>query len=501
MEVDRYEILRQLGRGNVGNVYLARHRMTGREVALKVSDPRGDRELAARILNEARIAATVQHPSLVDIYDCGALDDGRVFVAMQHVVGETLEAVLDAEGSKLSPDRAVGLALQVLDALDALHARGIVHRDIKPANLLVRREGDAERVFVIDFGISKLLPPSPITTNPPTITGTILGTPGYMPPEQLDARTVDARADLFSVGAVLFRAIAGRTLFDADSLGDWFIALSQQQVPSLASAAPSAPSALCAVVDRALSLDRERRPSSAREMHAWLVTAMAATETVAAHREPSSRGEVPAPEVHKPASKPRWFLRLGACLALLGLGFGAALAARRLAVRETPAPSASAAAVAPSEPDPLQSALSSFAQRALTTSEQDASPTSAPTAASASSASRAPIARASEPSSLIESQSGAVLLRAARPSASVDMGEFLEWVHAALPELERCHPPTGAASARFSIAIQRRGRVTLDDAARSNDLTRCAFRALQTRADVVAMRSTGAVRDLQFSWP
>lgn len=510
MEIDRYEVLRQLGRGNVGSVYLARHRMTGREVALKVSDPRGDRELAARILNEARIAATAQHPSLVDVYDCGALDDGRVFVAMQLVEGETLEAVLDDEGGRLSPDRAVSLCMQVLDALDTLHARGIVHRDIKPANLLIKREqridGVYEHVFVIDFGISKLLPPSPAATNPPTITGTILGTPGYMPPEQLDARTVDARADLFAVGAVLFRAIAGRTLFDADSLGDWFIALSQQQAPSLAAAAPSAPSALCAVVDRALSLDRERRPSSAREMRAWLVTAMSATETVAAHPEPSAQREAArstSDSTARPSSRSRALAWVGGCVALLGLGFGVALAARQFAERDAPAQPTSAAQSSPAAPDPLQSMFASLTQRTLGDAPTNSSTLTTDASLRSPSPSPSPSQHATErtrATSLVESQSGAVSLRSARPSPSVDMGELIEWVHGAMPEIERCRPTASPASTRFSIAIQRRGRVSLDGSASSNELARCAFRAMQSSAGLVAMRSTGMVRDLQFAW-
>ncbi len=485
MDVDRYEILRLLGRGNVGNVFLARHRMTGREVALKVSDPRGDPELAARVLNEARITASARHPSLVEVYDCGALEDGRVFVAMQLVEGRTLESLLEAEGGRMAPARAARLALQVLEALDALHERGIIHRDIKPSNLLVQRRGEHEHVFVIDFGISKQLDPSPQHTPAPTISGTILGTPGYMPPEQLDARTVDARADLFAVGAVLFRCISGRTLFDADSLGDWFIALSQREAPSLAAASPTTTASLCAVVDEALSLDRERRPPSAKAMHARLAAASSETEST----DLAVVRAAPDATVRRVS----WPARVAACAALLVAGGVLALGARSQRERDAPPASAAPAAPAASEADPLQSALAGLAMRAFDAPTPSARPTTV--------APSARVESAAEPA-LIASQSGAVSLRSALASPSVDIGEIVEWVQLAMPEIEQCRRAPGEASARFSLVIRQRSAALVEGASAPNALGRCAFRAMQRRSreGVVALRSSGTVRDLRFVW-
>ncbi|MDP3274827.1 MAG: protein kinase [Deltaproteobacteria bacterium] len=278
--IDRYEVLSTLGQGGFGAVFIARHLMTGREVALKVSDPHGDPELVTRALNEARIAATCRHPSLVEIYDCGVLPDGRVFVAMERVVGESLDAILEREGG-ITTERAVRLAAQVLSALEVVHARGVVHRDIKPANLLIQRTAEgAERVVVIDFGISKVLDPSHAISQPGTMAGAILGTPGYMPPEQLDARSVDARADLYSVGALLFRALSGKVLFECDTLAAWFVAVTQAPTPTLASVAPWVAPSVCAVVDRALARDRDARPQSAHEMRAWLEASLRGSQAI-----------------------------------------------------------------------------------------------------------------------------------------------------------------------------------------------------------------------------
>ncbi len=301
-DVDRYEILCPLGQGGFGSVYLARHRMTGREVALKISDPQGDPELQARALNEARIAATWRHPSLVDIYDCGTLADGRVFVAMERVEGRSLESILESEG-RITTERAVHLATQVLSALELVHARGVVHRDIKPSNLLVRREPDGvERVVVIDFGISKVLDSSRSISQPGTMAGAILGTPGYMPPEQLDARSVDHRADLYAVGAVLFRALSGKVLFDSQTLAEWFVAVTQAPTPPLATVAPWVSAGVCAVVDRAVARDRDARPQSAAIMREWLEAAMRGAPSLSQPPATAKLAAAPAQQPMAPSS-------------------------------------------------------------------------------------------------------------------------------------------------------------------------------------------------------
>ncbi len=275
-QLDRYEVLSTIGRGGFGAVFLARHRMTGRCVALKVSDPGGDPELLARALNEARATASLRHPSLVEVYDCGPLPDGRIFVAMERVDGLSLDALLEREGARIAPERAVAIAQQVLSALSLVHGVGVVHRDIKPANILVRTdESQGERAYLIDFGASKMTSSDPAMALAGTMAGAILGTPGYMAPEQMDARTVDARADVYGVGATLYRAISGRKPYATRTLEEWVRAVAEGPVPPLATVAPWVSSALASVIDRALARDRDARFATAAALSDALSRALA----------------------------------------------------------------------------------------------------------------------------------------------------------------------------------------------------------------------------------
>jgi len=286
--VDRYELLDLVGQGGFGGVYRARHVHTQKLVALKLARAEIDADAAARVLAEGRAAGALAHPNVVGVLDGGISDRGEAFVVMELLDGISAEELLAREGP-LDPHRAVSLGLQILSGLAAAHARGIVHRDVKPSNVfVVAGPQRAEPVVkIIDFGISKLprtgttSAPSPTRTGegyvPYTLPGVAMGTPGYMAPEQLsDARSVDARADVYAVGAMLFEMLTGRKPIEPEGgLEVWIRRLTTESAPPLASMAPHVPAALGAVIDRALARDRDARWRSAEEMQRALASAVA----------------------------------------------------------------------------------------------------------------------------------------------------------------------------------------------------------------------------------
>ncbi len=290
----RYEVVRPIGRGAMGVVYLARDPQLERTVALKTvwwPDHRGDderlrAELRARFLREARAAAQFVHPNIVTIFDVG--EDGEVtFIAMEYIAGRTLAELLTDDGPPGPPRpgesageapggggragglagapmdwmRAVAIAAQVADALGYAHAKGIVHRDIKPANLLVTPEG---LVKVADFGIAR------VANSTLTQEATVLGTPAYMSPEQISGRPVDGRADLFSLGVVLFEMVTGRRPFEGPDLTSLACQILQAPHPPLASLCRGLPRGLELVCARALAKDPADRYRTAAEMAADL---------------------------------------------------------------------------------------------------------------------------------------------------------------------------------------------------------------------------------------
>jgi serine/threonine protein kinase len=231
---ERYEDVRVLGRGGMGDVLLAHDHRIGRHVAIKVSRvPEGDDgEALRRFVREARVQGQLDHPAVVPVYDLGARGDGAVFFTMKRVRGVTLDAALaglrrgDADAAhRWTRRRLLTAFLMVCQAVELAHARGVIHRDLKPGNIML---GDYGEVYVLDWGVAKLAddPASEVATTsairPPlggdddaelTLTGTFLGTPGYMPPEQASGQAVDARADVYALGAVLFEILTWHPLF------------------------------------------------------------------------------------------------------------------------------------------------------------------------------------------------------------------------------------------------------------------------------------------------
>jgi serine/threonine protein kinase/tetratricopeptide (TPR) repeat protein len=211
----KYRLLDVIGAGSFGEVYRAEHTGLGKIVAVKLLQARHsqDRQLVRRFQDEARRAAALRHPGIIEVHDVGVLDDGSPYQVMDFLGGISLGEELRLH-RQLPIGRAVALTLQVLDALAVAHAAGIVHRDIKPENLFLERDSRGEQVKILDFGIAKVLDaerdPNAMAM---TAAGRPLGTPFYMPPEQaLDPSRVDARADVYSIGATLFEMLAGRTV-------------------------------------------------------------------------------------------------------------------------------------------------------------------------------------------------------------------------------------------------------------------------------------------------
>ena len=208
----RFRIEREIGTGGMGTVYLATHLDLERPVAVKIikREFAADSDVAGRFLREARTMAKLRHPNAAMIFDAGNLPDGRHFIVMEFVEGETLSQALAREG-RFSFSKAVGIATQICDVLEEAHRIGIVHRDLKPSNILLGKRG----VCVLDFGVAKVLASSAesTATHASTGSGQLIGTPRYMSPEQCLGQRVGARSDLYSLGVLLYEMLAGRPPF------------------------------------------------------------------------------------------------------------------------------------------------------------------------------------------------------------------------------------------------------------------------------------------------
>jgi hypothetical protein len=255
----QYEILREVGRGGMGIVFLARDLKLERLIAIKTLPPTlaADDVIRARFLREARTAAALTHPNIVPIHRADDID-GTVFFVMGFVDGPSL-AQLIRDGGPLSPRTAVSILYDVADALGYAHGAGVIHRDVKAENILIDR--GSSRALVTDFGIARVAEAAPLTA-----TGTVLGTVHYMSPEQVAGDAVDPRSDVYSLGVVAFYALAGRFPFDSPTASAVLVAHVTKEAPSLSNVAPSVPRALARLVDRCLAKDRDSRVQSCEEM-------------------------------------------------------------------------------------------------------------------------------------------------------------------------------------------------------------------------------------------
>ena len=280
-----YEILAPLGAGGMGEVYRAKDPRLGRDVAIKVlplsfSD---DQDRLRRFEQEARAAGLLNHPNITSVYDVG-LQDGAPYVVSELLEGETLRNRLG--GGAFTPRRAIGHALQIAQGLAAAHEKGIVHRDLKPENIFVTSDG---RVKILDFGLAKLTQPEKANasqTNLPTVTpgteaGMVLGTLGYMSPEQVRGKPADARSDIFSFGAILYEMLSGRRAFHADTAADTISAILTRDPPDLSETNRRIPEALDRIVRHCLEKSPEARFHSASDI-AFDLEAISGTSLVSA---------------------------------------------------------------------------------------------------------------------------------------------------------------------------------------------------------------------------
>jgi serine/threonine-protein kinase len=274
--VSHYRVGNRLGSGGMGVVYQAEDTRLGRTVAIKFmpDDWTGDPVAISRFQREARAASALNHPNICTLHDVGEVD-GRPFLVMEYLEGNTLQALLEA--GPLEVDRALDLAIQAAEALDTAHSAGIVHRDIKPGNLFMTSRGQLK---IMDFGLAKLTSgAAPVSSGPDAATvvihdvtspGAAIGTIAYMSPEQARGEPLDARTDLFSFGVVLFEMISGSSPFRAPTTALVFDAILNRDAPALTNVRPVAPAALDLIVHKALEKNRDLRYQSAAEMRADL---------------------------------------------------------------------------------------------------------------------------------------------------------------------------------------------------------------------------------------
>ncbi len=266
---DQFVLEELAGSGGMGEVYRARDRRTNRPVALKTLRGREDVEAIARFVRESKALARLSHPAIVGYVAHGRTGSGEMFLAMEWLEGEPLAERLHRTG--VSVEEAVAIARRVAEALAVAHRQGIVHRDVKPGNIFLvgaKGEPDPASLKLVDFGLARLRG----SFGDVTVSGAMLGTAGYMAPEQARGdRTIDARADVYSLGCVLFRCVAGRRVFSGDLMAV-LVKVVIEEAPRLADICDDVPPELDALVARMLSKQREDRPADgeavARELAA-----------------------------------------------------------------------------------------------------------------------------------------------------------------------------------------------------------------------------------------
>jgi TolB-like protein/tetratricopeptide (TPR) repeat protein len=283
-----YELVALLGAGGMGEVYRARDTRLGRDVAIKVLPAQfaSEPDRLRRFEQEARAIAALSHPNILALYDVGT-HEGSPFIVSELLEGETLRERLKSGG--LTVRKAVETSVQIAQGLAAAHEKGIVHRDLKPANVFVTKDG---HVKILDFGIAKLTRPDPgpqgttLTPEPSTETGALMGTVGYMSPEQVRGLPADHRTDIFSFGCVLYEMLSGRSPFRKDTAAETMTAILHEDPPALAGIGREIPQALEGIVTRCLEKRPDDRFSSAHDLALALGAHSGATETPAKVKAP-----------------------------------------------------------------------------------------------------------------------------------------------------------------------------------------------------------------------
>ena len=264
--VSHYQLIRKLGSGGMGDVYLADDLHLGRAVAIKFLNAPTDARARQRLMNEARAAASLDHPVICGVHEVGSDPLRGDFIVMQYVEGETLASTISR--GPLPREQALAIAADIADALAAAHQHGIIHRDLKPQNIVLQPSGRAK---LLDFGIAKRLTSEhaaaeATTGTPLTRPHAMIGTPSYMAPEQVKGEATDARSDLFALGCVLYECVTGRRAFSGGTSGEVFGQILHAEPPSMSAVTPHVDPDLDALVVRLLRKAPAERFQSASEV-------------------------------------------------------------------------------------------------------------------------------------------------------------------------------------------------------------------------------------------
>jgi serine/threonine-protein kinase len=307
-QVGPYALKRLLGKGGMGEVYLAEHKLLKRPCAVKLIRPdlSSDARSVARFAREVQAVTGLTHLHTVRVYDYGQTEEGAFYYVMEYLGGQSLEALVKSEGP-LAPGRAVRLLRQVCGALAEAHAAGLVHRDLKPGNIIIATlGGERDMAKLLDFGLVQDLGALPAAEGRLTRTGTIMGTPAYMSPEQAGGEpTVDGRGDVYSLGAVAFFALTGRPPFDAPSVGKMLWAHLTQPPPRADALRDGVPADLADVIARCLAKAPAERFQTAAELDAALAGCACAVPWPSSHAVGESKFEPnQALEQARPSCRP-----------------------------------------------------------------------------------------------------------------------------------------------------------------------------------------------------
>jgi TonB family protein len=380
MQLGQYQVWEEIGRGGMGVVYRGYDPLIGREVALKtihlyaIADPRERQEMQDRLQREAQSAGRLSHPNIVTIYQIGyaELQPGQIsaFLAMEFVPGANLAALLDTLRAG-PPEQITSVLRQAAAALDYAHSRGVIHRDIKPANLLLTPEGV---VKIADFGVAKIL------TQTVTMTGTVLGSPAYMSPEQIKAEPIDGRTDQYSLAVVAYELFTGRKPFEAETLSSLVFKIAQQPPPPLETVPPHLAGRIGPVLLRALA----KEPASRYGTCVEFVNALEEAIRAPAPKAVRSAAQPAAPPEEKPARpalpafriSPRVFAAAGAVCAGLALLVWMAVKMQEPALRGQSS-AGPVESVAEEAPKPATGAAAPPAEPAAAVAESRAEPTQA----------------------------------------------------------------------------------------------------------------------------
>jgi serine/threonine protein kinase len=293
--IGKYEIVQKLGAGAFGTVYKATDQDLGRPVAIKTIRLEGLaasqaslEDLLARFKREAQVAARLKHPNIVTIYEIGNAE-GLSYISMEFVDGVGLDRVIRTSG-KMSVERAASIGAQVADALAYAQKHNVVHRDIKPANIMIEA---GDRVKVADFGIAKVTD----SVDHLTATGSLLGTPSYMSPEQAQGRKVDGRSDLFSLGCIVYEMVAGQKAFRGDNLTAIMFKIITEEPPSLRELDPTVSDEMIRIIGKALA----KAPETRYQSGSWPTTSWASRARASCRRSGPPRF-TRCPRTRRPAT-------------------------------------------------------------------------------------------------------------------------------------------------------------------------------------------------------